>query len=527
MQIDTGEIRFLTKVAEKSPRGLKLVLFKEKTTGNEKLIFIVKTASQEIDKLALSRMTWQIEQSKAALRVVIVRMLILPEGSKEFFKSETGLVMNDDKDRRTLQCLISQKSVNIFFFNFENEFHSKIELLTTYNMHVSAQSIMNANPVIDESKMIVKSENLSENDVKKVMSDKSKIESLKEKDLIESIQKKMPTVSSSSSKTKLEENTKISVKSNDLSDTENYKNTISHNISKKTDINASDLKKSPSFPSGKITAEDLMRSIPPDKMNLSDILSSTKNQPFMGDLNLVKAEDLLKVVDSMPPNKITAEDLMKSIPPIKIKEDSKYTNDIDSVNLEELLKLSNSIPPGKITPDQLLRSIPPSVIKKPSEESNILTTEELLSSLTSTISNDNKVKVEDLLRSTNSGGSNLLDQHNLADIIRNSDTQGFFDQAKTNKVSNLTQEMSKDDLLSSLMSQESPLKLSAEEEKSLLTDLMSEPTPLKSSDGQSDLAKDMDVNIRNITPNSGSTQKKEENISISADDLLKALNGDA
>ncbi len=33
MQIDTGEIRFLTKVAEKSPRGLRLVLFKEKTSG--------------------------------------------------------------------------------------------------------------------------------------------------------------------------------------------------------------------------------------------------------------------------------------------------------------------------------------------------------------------------------------------------------------------------------------------------------------------------------------------------------------
>ena len=54
MQIDIGEVRFLTKVAQKSPRGLRLLLFKEKSSGNEKLVFIVKTASEDIDKLALS-----------------------------------------------------------------------------------------------------------------------------------------------------------------------------------------------------------------------------------------------------------------------------------------------------------------------------------------------------------------------------------------------------------------------------------------------------------------------------------------
>jgi len=39
MLVDFGLVRFLTKVAEKSPRGLRLVLFKEKNTGNEKMVF--------------------------------------------------------------------------------------------------------------------------------------------------------------------------------------------------------------------------------------------------------------------------------------------------------------------------------------------------------------------------------------------------------------------------------------------------------------------------------------------------------
>jgi hypothetical protein len=70
--------------------------------------------------------------------------------------------MNEDKDRRSLQALVNQKSVEIYFFNDENEFNSKIELMTTYNMHTSAQNLLNSNPIIDEGRMIVKSENLSE-----------------------------------------------------------------------------------------------------------------------------------------------------------------------------------------------------------------------------------------------------------------------------------------------------------------------------------------------------------------------------
>jgi len=64
MDLDIGQIRFFTKVAEKAPRGLRLLLFKEKITNNEKLVFIIKTASDEVEKLALSKMTWLLNKVK-------------------------------------------------------------------------------------------------------------------------------------------------------------------------------------------------------------------------------------------------------------------------------------------------------------------------------------------------------------------------------------------------------------------------------------------------------------------------------
>ena len=488
--METGEIRFFTKVAQKSPRGLKLLLFKEKSTNKEKLIFIVKTASSEVDKLALSKMTWQVDQSKAAARVVIVRMLILPEGSKEFFRSETGLLMNDEKDRRSLEALVHQKSVEIHFFNDENDYNSKIELITTLNMRKSAEMLLNANPIIDEGRMIVKSENLSENDIKNAMAGNIKSAPVKDKDLIDSIQKKMPTVTDSSPRTKPEEFNKTSIKSNDVLNPGHFGTTIPpNNKTNKSELNADDLKKAISVPPGKLTSEDLLKSIPPNSFFLNNTKETPK--PFSGDLNTVKAEDLMKIVDSIPPGQITSEDLLKSLPPMPKIDTTNVKNNKD------------------------------------------LTTEELLKSLED-MPFFNELKVSDLRKSLNHPGSepdplNELNHGNLSEAMKNTFDRpdGYVapsEPVKPAPVNNQTQELKVDDLLSSLMSEDTPLKLSKEEENSLMSDLMSEATPLKSSEGSnSALMNSLEVNIKTVAP----TNKKEEHPSISVDDLFKALNGES
>ncbi|MFN8576857.1 MAG: hypothetical protein U0354_08355 [Candidatus Sericytochromatia bacterium] len=481
MTLEVGEVRFLTRVAEKSPRGLRLLLFKEKSTGNEKLVFIVKTASTDVDKLALSKMTWQVEQSKSAHRVVIVRLIILPEGAEEYFQSETGLIMNEEKDRKSLQALVNQKSVEIYFFTYENEFNSKIELMTTYNMHTAAKNLLEANPIIDEGRMIVKSENLSENDIKNAMAGKIRATPVKDKDLMDSIQKKMPTVTNSVPKTKPEEFNKTSVKSNDLLNKDDFDTTISNNNinNTKSELTADDLKKAVSVPPGKITPEDLLKSLPPNK----------------------------KLADS-----IKSGDLFNS------------NVDFKSINADDLMKVVNTIPPGKITPDELLKSLPPvnsiNLSNSSISSTNDLTTEELLQSLADTISADSNIKANDLL-GTIKVPTEKIDQNNLSEILK-ADDNGFFDKTPTVNIDNSTKEMKVDDLLSALMAETSPLKLSVEEEKTLLNDLMSEPTPLKSEEGgNSELMKNLESNIKTTT----TAVKKEEG--ISEDDLLKALNGEA
>lgn len=493
--MEIGEIRFLTKVAEKSPLGLRLMLFKEKSSGSEKLAFIVKTASSEVDKLALSKMTWQVEQSKSAQRVVIVRMIILPEGAKEFFKSEAGLIMNDDKDRRSLESLVNQKSVEIHFFNAENEYNSRIELMTTYNMHKVAEDLLNANPIIDEGRMIIKSENLSENDIKNAMAGKIKSSPVQDKDLMDSIQKKMPATTNSAPKTKPEEFNKTSIRSNDIITPGSYGTASSiPPKNKKTELNADDLKKAISIPPTKITSDELLKSIPPNKIMADSIRFDT--QGFFGDLNTVKAEDLMKIVDSIPPGKITPEDLLKSLPPM------------NSINISNVKSNDN------------------------------LTTEELLKSLGDySISAESNIKVNDLLGSIKDQGSNKnkdsgkLDHNNLAEAMLVFDKPDGYVEPKTviPEVDKNTKEMKVDDLLSSLMLEDSPLKLTKEEENSLMSDLMSEATPLKSSEGgNSDLMKDLEVNIKEVNVKTvAPSNRKDEISSISVDDLFKALNGDS
>lgn len=495
--MQVGEIRFLTKVASNSPRGLRLMLFKEKVTGNEKLVFIVKTASEDVDRLALSRMTWQVEQSKTANRVVIVRLIILPEGANQYFQSETGLLMNEEKDRKTLQSLVNQKSVEIYFFNYENEFNSKIELMTTYNMHSTAKALLEANPIIDEGRMIVKSENLSENDIKNAMTGKINIKPVEDKDLMDSIQKKMPTVGNSTPKTKPEEFNKTSIKSNDIITPGTYGNTTSSTPSKSTGFTVDDLKKAVSVPPGKITPEELLRSLPPNKE--------------LGDS--IRSGELFKTAT-------TTGSVNKS-------------QDNSSIQADDLMKVVNSMPPGKITPEELLKTIPPSSnlnINDTNSPEKSLTSEELLKSLTDTISIESAIQTNKIAETINKDELNLK---NLSEAMK-------VDDYNDNK------EKQVDDLMYALMSETSPLKLSAEEESALLTDLMSEPTPLKSSEGEnSELMKNLESNIKTTAPvnnqNPGNVNdtKSIPNLNdtrnilnrndegISASDLLKALNGES
>jgi hypothetical protein len=251
---------------------------------------------------------------------------------------------------------------------------------------------------------------------------------------------------------------------------------------KKTELSIDDLKKAISVPPSKITPEELLKSLPPNKTILDDIKS---NDLFKTDLQSIKAEDLMNIVNTIPPSKITPEELLKSLPPVNT------------------IGLTNTNSPEKA-----------------------LTTEELLKSLSDSFSSESNIKANDLLSSIKEVNLNTgeIDHNNLSDIIK-LDDNNFFDKTPTSEIDNKTQEMKVDDLMSALMSEASPLKLSEEEETILLTDLMSEPTPLKSSEGEnSDLMKDLEINIKTTKPVTPSTIKKDDGISV--DDLLKALNGD-
>ncbi len=527
MQLDVGEVRFLTKVATKSPRGLRLLLFKEKVSGKEKLVFVVKTASQDVDKLALSKMTWQVEQSKAAPRVVIVRLLILPEGSNEFFQSETGLIMNDDKDRKILDTLGNQKSIEIFFFNYESEFHSKIELLTTFNMAKAAQHLIEANPLVDEGKLIVKSENLSEADIKNAITGKIRDTNLKDKDLIDSIQKKMPVVSSSVPRTKPEEYTKTSIKSNEMSGAGNFgvSPTVPPEAAKKKELDFETLKNAISVPPGKISSQDLLNTIPINTgksgLTTNDLKNAISVPP-----GKITSEELL---NSIPPERVTSEDLLKSIPPDKFTFNDLMKSKAENAKSNDLLKVGDNVSSSKITPEDLLNSIPP----------NILTSEELLKSLNDiSIPSESGLKAQDLLNSigTSATKGGKLDKDNLFSTINQDKNSIFVDKSPTVIVDKSpTQELYKKDLLDALKSEPSPLKLSPEEENSLVNALKSEPTPLKSQTGElSSIMKDIESNIKstnNLTGNNTSPpvnkKKTEEAKDISVDDLLKALNGES
>jgi len=196
-----------------------------------------------------------IEQSKATPRVVIVRLMILLEDTNDFYKSETGLLMNETKDRSTLMALAKQKSVELYFFTSEPEFHSKVELLTTPNMANSAMKALDANPFVDNSRSLNQSENISEFDIKNAIKDKSKVH-LDSMDLSKSIQNKMPTMSSTGTiKTKSEEAGKVSIKSNDIMNQDVTFQSSHTNLNQNIKYAEETKKKPPEKPSG-ITMED-------------------------------------------------------------------------------------------------------------------------------------------------------------------------------------------------------------------------------------------------------------------------------
>jgi hypothetical protein len=510
MQLDIGEVRFLTKVAQKSPRGLRLLLFKEKSSGKEKLVFIVKTASEDIDKLALSKMTWQVEQSKNAARVVVVRLLILPEGSNEFFQSEAGLLMNEEKDRNSLGALARQKSVEIFFFTYESEFHSKIELMTTYNMGKTAQALMELNPLIDEGKLIVKSESLSENDIKNAMTGKVKDVKLKDKDLMDSIQAKMPVISSSLPKTKPEEISKTSIKSNDMAVSGSYgAPPVKKPAAKKTELSTEDLKKVSAKPAGKITPEDLLKSLPPNKIVVEEILAGALDKPAVESKSSLKPEDLLKVVNdsSVPTGSISPEELLGSIPP-------------NTLTSEELLKSLG----GNAGKDDTI----------PAEAG--LKANDLLESLNyaqATATPEPGLSAQDLLKSITSPGlkSAGLNESNLFDTLQSDENNFFMDNQPTVSISvgAPTQELKRDDLLDALKSEPSPLKAPDEEEKKKTEENKPEP-PIFEEEfpvNENEITRDLknDIKISTTSPMSDD-DKKEEDSAISEDDLLKILNGE-
>lgn len=567
MQLDIGEVRFLTKVAEKSPRGLRLLLFKEKATGKEKLVFVVKTASEDIEKLALSKMTWQIEQSKVAPRVVIVRLLILPEGSNEFFQSETGLIMNEQKDRRSLEALGTQKSIEIYFFTYEAEFHSKIELMTTYNMSLSAKAALEKNPIVDESKLIVKSENFSESDIKNALT--GKIGSgLKDKDLADSIQKKMPTISSSVPKAKPAEFSKTSIKSNDMVSSGKGSATIPP-PSKKTGLTPDELKRATASSASKITSDDLMRTIPPDSIKKEKPVPKKGPAPQAQEM-----DELMKAFDVFGGTPITSDELMKTIPPDSIKKEKpvpKKETAPESQEMDELMKafdIFGSEPTKALTPEELLKSLNES---EPAPSESNLKAEDLLKSLNFSEKgipsglSEGSLKPEDLIDTLEikpKTSQDSLNKDNLMSVMNSDDSNlPFLDMVPTVDISkqkpiseqkdslilkneptrelkfNQTVELKRDELLEALRSEPSPLKLTPEKEIELINDLKSEPSPLKEKEGmESDLMKKIDAEIKIVTPVSNTIppvpktqppppvpEKKEE---ISEDDLLKALLGE-
>jgi len=471
-----GEVRFFTKVIQNSPSGLRLLLFKEKATGNEKLVFLVKTASELIDKLPLSKMTWQLEQSKAALRVVIVRLLILPDDSDNFFKTETGLIMNDAKDRRSLESLETQNSVEIYFFNMENEFNSKIELLTTFNMKQSVKRMLDANPEIDEGKMIVKSENLSEYDIKKTMNEKFKGKKLRTDDLMDSIQKKMPTVSSSGIlKTKPEEHGKASIKTNDVLSDDNFgvvsktppKQPVSQRITPE-DLMRTIPPKNKANNTYSVSFDDLLKTIPPGKLDnqyetRTNLSNTTKLTPedllksISPESSKLRSEDLMKTISSEKQNsssssEISFDDLFKTIPPEQIK-------------IEDVLNKNFNIK-ANLKPEDLLKSISSDLKKLNTENNNkkesSITMEDLLKSVP-----PDQVKLEDLLKVPDSSITMQLKPEDLLKTISpNLKTLTPEDLLKTippeqSKIGSITR-INAEDLLKTLSPEKSKIKVNSE-----------------------------------------------------------------
>ncbi|GIW21141.1 MAG: hypothetical protein KatS3mg068_0148 [Candidatus Sericytochromatia bacterium] len=510
MLVDFGLIRFLTKVAEKSPRGLKLVLFKEKNTGNEKMVFIVKTSSEDLDKLALSKMTWQVEQSKASVKVIIVRLLILPDGAKDFFRSETGLLITEQKDYKCLQALYNQKSVEIYFFSYDNEFHSKIELLTTPTMANNVKVLLDKNPFIDESKLIVKSENLSQKDIQDAISGKVKDATLKDKDILEALQKKMPTMSSTSSapKTKPEEFSKASIKSNDIKTSSSaniFKPEIKQeNISKKDNL----IKNENITPKEKIKEDnilDVINSIPPTSgLSASDLLNviSGANDVLSTAKEKIREDNILDVINSIPPTSgLSASDLLSSI-----SQDEKI--DLKS----------------ELSKDDLLKSIGDD---KNSDLSILFSQEE------NEFFEDNTPTIN--LKMTNTQPNNVLstlnnEKINNLDNVFDNEANKFFEENAPTILSDIedkkvidnssSNEINADDLLLALMAEPSPIK---EQENILLSDLLAQDSPLKSNPY---LIKEIENNVKIVKPTGNTTIPPNKNSSINANDLSKTLNND-
>ncbi|MFN8673847.1 MAG: hypothetical protein U0457_17425 [Candidatus Sericytochromatia bacterium] len=493
MDIDIGQLRFFTKVAEKAPRGLRLLLFKPKGTNQEKLVFIVKTASEDLEKLALSKMTWIIEKIPANPRIIAVRFLVLPDGAKDFFKSEAGLIITEDKDIKSLEALANQRGVEIYFFSEEPEFHSKIELPTTPRMLSTAKKFFEEAVSIRNARSLNKSETLSDLDMKNAIKTKEH-PSIKKEELRTSIKDKENTVNLSNIiETKKEpeilKNDKLTITAEELA------KTIPPEIMKSgsSGLTMEDLKNAVSLPPNKLTAEELAKTIPP---------KSSKN-----DSN----------------SSLTMEDLFKSVPANSHKSESI----INKLNLNQTSKEPEKTSPSNLAFDlsaldgldffgEIKTSEP---VSQPESKENDF--------LSNTFSFNNQTKVQENVISTPSSSSftqesainnNLNDSKkiNLDEINKTQDLLSMLKQeggfSEISEINTLYSKItpSPDNLLSELKNEETPLpkndivpksesfpsikdklsdtgklnihqntfKVSQEEHKSLLSELMSEPTPL-------------------------------------------------
>jgi len=499
MLIDFGLIRFLTKVAEKSPRGLKLVLFKEKNTGNEKMVFIVKTASEDLEKLALSKMTWQVEQNKASPKVIIVRLLILPDGAKDFFRSETGLLITEQKDYKCLQHLYIQKSIEIYFFSYNSEFHSKIELLTTPTMANNVKVLIDRNPFIDESKLIVKSDKLSEKDIQDAILGKVKNTNLKEEDILESLKKKMPTFSPNNiniPKTKPEEFSKTSIKSNDI------KSNKQPNIlkpEKEEEIVNNQIKED--------NILDVISSIPPSKgLSADDLLNviSGKNEILSSAVNQIKEDNVLDVISSIPPDGLSTKDLLKSLSKEEIIDTTSNLSKYDLVKVLEDSKendLSTLFSENK-EEDFFEDSAPTINLSSLETNPNV------------NISN-NENKKEEINNIFNNEEINKFFEDNAPTVVINKNKN---DESKDENKSK-TNEINADDLLLALMSEPSPIK---EQENLLMSELLSQDSPLKSNP---EIVKEIESNVKVVKPLSN-TIPPNKNSSKELNELFKNLNNE-